>query len=153
MAATAEEETSVVPSDYQAYICAISAPWTLPRSICDLAVQEEAQIAAQITALNNILPPSTAPRDTFDELVAKWRRDTDHISSITKTVMHPCYQTIMAMGPPAVTLILKELRDRGGHWFWALRFITQQNPADGCVEFDAARLVWLEWGRREGYIP
>ena len=153
MAATAEEETKVVPSDYQGSICATSALWTLPWSIFDLAAQEEAQIAAQITALNNIPLPSTAPRNTFNELVAKWRRDTDHISSITKTVMHPCYQTIMAMGPPALPLILKELRDRGGHWFWALRFITRQNPAEGCVEFDAARLAWLEWGRREGDIP
>jgi len=110
------------------------------------------QVTAQVAAPNIIVISIAAPRDTFNELVAKWRRDTDHISSITKTVMHPCYQTIMAMGRPAVPLILEELRDRGGHWFWALRFITQQNPADGCVEFDAARGAWLEWGRRESYI-
>lgn len=152
MAATAEEEPRVAPSDYQGYICATSAQWTLLQSIVDLAAQAEAQIGARAGALSNFPLPSTAPRDTFQELVAKWRRDTDHISSITKTVMHPSYQQIMGMGPPVVPLILEELRDRGGHWFWALRFITRQNPADGGIEFDAARQAWLKWGRSEGYI-
>src|SRR5712691_5284404 len=99
MPAATEEETKVGPSDYQSSICTISAQWTLLQSIVDLAAQAEAQIGARAGALNNIPLPSTAPQDTFKELVAKWRRDTDHISSITKTVMDPSYQKIMGMGP------------------------------------------------------
>jgi hypothetical protein len=152
MLAATEEETKVGPSDYQSFVCTTSAQWALLQSLVDLAVQAEAQIGTRAGALDNIPLPSTAPRDTFKELVAKWRHDTDHISSITKTVMDPSYQQIMGMGPPVVPLILEELRDHGGHWFWALRFITRQNPADGCIEFDAACRAWLKWGRSEGYI-
>jgi len=91
-------------------------------------------------------------RAQFDALVRQWRQDTDHISSLTKTVMHPSYQSIIGMGRPAVPMILDELKNRGGHWFWALRAITQQNPANGCIEFEAARSAWLEWGKSGGHI-
>ena len=145
MAVTSVEEGRLVASAYQSRLAMATGAF-------ELAGQAAAQLVARGAGRSAIAGETVPPRDLFNDLVTRWRRETDHISSITKTVMHRDYQTIIGMGPRAVPLILEELRDRGGHWFWALRSITRGNPADGCVQFDAARLAWLEWGRREGYL-
>lgn len=84
-------------------------------------------------------------RDQFDRLVKEWRRETAHISSVAKTSMHPAYQTIIGMGKEALPFIFEELERRGGHWFWALRFITQEDPASGCSDLESAKAAWLSW--------
>ena len=98
------------------------------------------------------LAPGDQTRANFKRLAEEWRRETSLVSSMTKTVMHPAYQKIIGMGPLALPLILEDLRDQGGHWFWALRAITQENPADGHITFEGARRVWLEWGKARGHI-
>lgn len=67
--------------------------------------------------------------------------------------MHPAYQQIIGMGRTAIPYILEELAERGGHWFWALRAITGENPVDGSDQGDVEKmkLAWLQWGVREGY--
>lgn len=87
----------------------------------------------------------TTLRSEFDGLVRKWRRETDLVSSITKTSMHPAYQAIIGMGEKALPLIFDELEHRGGHWFWALQAITRADPAHGQGDFDAAKRAWLDW--------
>ena len=42
--------------------------------------------------------------------------------------MHPAYQQIVGMGRSAVPFILKELANGPGHWFWALRAISGEDP-------------------------
>jgi hypothetical protein len=66
--------------------------------------------------------------------------------------MHPAYQAIIGMGPAALPLIFREPEMRGGHWLWALRAITEEDPSRGHPDFDVARRVWLAWGRDHGYI-
>jgi hypothetical protein len=44
--------------------------------------------------------------------------------------MHPAYQRIIGMGPVVLPLILREMQERGGHWFWALRAISEEDPVD-----------------------
>jgi len=66
----------------------------------------------------------------FEDLVFWWIKETSASSSLLKKVIHPAYQRIMAKGPSVIPLILKEMKRRPGHWFWALEYLTEgQNPA------------------------
>ena len=94
----------------------------------------------------------TELKRTFNALAEKWKRETRHISSITKTSMHPAYQQIIGMGEPAVPLILQELKQNGGHWLWALHAITREDPTQEEDDFDGAVQSWLNWGRSRGHI-
>jgi hypothetical protein len=85
-------------------------------------------------------------------LSERWLEETRPFSSVSDMVMHPAYQRIMAMGQPAVPLILRDLRDRSSHWLYALRFIAGRDVAEGAETIPAARAAWLAWGRENGYI-
>lgn len=90
----------------------------------------------------------------FRKHADQWYEDTAVSSSFTDMVMHQSYQGIIGMGPKAVPMLLKELRTRPAHWFWALRSITGENPV---ADEDAGRLLrmrdaWLDWGKRRGLI-
>jgi hypothetical protein len=76
--------------------------------------------------------PAAPTKDTeglFQELANQWRRETAHLSLAIKKVTHPAYQRIIGLGLDAVPLILRELQRRSGHWFWALKAITGEDPA------------------------
>lgn len=90
----------------------------------------------------------------FQSLVKRWRDETSHISSYTDRVLHPAYQELIGMGHVAVPLMLQEMKERGGHWFWALRAITGQNPVS---PEDAGKIrkmteCWLQWGKQRGLL-
>jgi type I restriction-modification system DNA methylase subunit len=82
----------------------------------------------------------------------RWRRQTQHMSSLTKMVSHPSYQAIIEMGDRAVPLLLEELRDRPDHWLVALNKITGQDPAEPKSTFSEAVESWLSWGRQRRYL-
>ena len=67
-------------------------------------------------------------------------------------VLHSAYQSIIAMGRPAVPLVLEELKSRRGHWFWALHFMTGADPVPKGANIESARDAWLKWGRQKGYM-
>jgi hypothetical protein len=79
----------------------------------------------------------------FKILAARWERETAHLSVLKRKVLHPAYQEIIGMGPPAVPLILEELSERPNHWMWALRSITGQDPAPDNATFDEAVNAWI----------
>jgi hypothetical protein len=87
----------------------------------------------------------------FARLTEQWRRDTILYSSPVEIALHPSYQQIIGFGPRAIPLILRDLAQRGGHWFWALRAITGEDPASEQTSMPGAARAWLEWGRRNGY--
>src|SRR6266542_5554893 len=78
----------------------------------------------------------------FQDLAQKWRKETKHISSLTKAILHPAYQRIIGMGPVAIKFILRELEERPHHWFWALESITGDNPVQPEDDFDGAVKAW-----------
>ena len=94
------------------------------------------------------------PDEEFQILAEVWRRETGMLSSMTKKLEHPAYQKIIAMGPTAVPLILKELVDRPGHWYEALKAIVGESPvpAEEQSDIKKVREAWLNWGRERGYI-
>ena len=84
----------------------------------------------------------------FLELAEQWHRETDFYSMSWQICDHPAYQEIIAMGEVALPWILRDLEDRGGQWFQALREITGQSPI---AEADRGRIpkmtaAWLRWG-------
>lgn len=101
--------------------------------------------------------PSTEPsrvvssaRPQFNSLVAKWHEETDHLSSLTDIVLNFNYQRIIGMGSAALPFIFEELRTNGGHWFWALRAITGEDPVppQDRGNMQSMKNAWLEWWRK-----
>jgi hypothetical protein len=90
----------------------------------------------------------------FERLAAEWRSATAHQSSVTQRSMHPSYQEIIALGPPAIPLILRTLDRTEEHWFWALRVLCGVDPVppEEAGNVPAMRAAWLEWGRQRGYL-
>jgi|CZKY01.1.fsa_nt_gi hypothetical protein len=90
----------------------------------------------------------------FKELVARWREETKTISSTTDRALHSAYQDIIGMGKPVLPLIFREMDRNGGHWFWALRHITRENPVppQDAGNIKNMREAWLRWGREQHYL-
>jgi type I restriction enzyme M protein len=88
----------------------------------------------------------------FGLLAEQWRRETGPYSSISRKVQHPAYQKIIAMGEPALPLILREMRDRPAHWFTALRAIAKSPPENEGADIGRATATWLKWGQERGYL-
>ncbi len=89
----------------------------------------------------------------FNSLVAQWKPDTEVTSSVTEMVLHPAYQEIIALGPRAIPLLLRELERELDHWFWALRVLAREDPVPEKYRgnMPAMREAWLAWGRSRGY--
>jgi hypothetical protein len=90
----------------------------------------------------------------FRELAKRWREETKTLSSTTDRAMHSAYQDIIGMGERVVPLILREMQEHGGHWFWALRHITRQNPVrpEDAGKIQRMTEAWLRWGRENHYL-
>lgn len=89
----------------------------------------------------------------FSELANQWRRETGHMSIMSDMILHPAYQRIIGMGIDVVPLILRELSQEPGHWFWALKSITGANPVKPEDKGRVKKMAeaWLDWGRQHGY--
>ncbi|GEM_PF-1384769 len=115
-------------------------------------------LKARIASICQLVSLTTSVEKRFKTLVKQWRAETGMLSSIAEKTMHPAYLQIISMGPMALPLVLKELRDRGGHWYYCLEALAnvlgKPNPGLGDDSGDMARLkaVWLDWGEREGYL-
>jgi hypothetical protein len=93
-------------------------------------------------------------RQAFETLAAKWRRETIMLSSSSEKVLHPAYQRIIGLGPAVIPLVLRELEQHGGHWFWALRALTGENPVkpEDVGQVRKMTEAWLEWGKQWGLV-
>ena len=132
-----------------------------PRYIIDL-VKRVTAISVRTVEIVNRLPylrfdddadlPPPDP-ETFRKLADQWEEDTIYLSNLRQAARHPAHQEILDMGAAAVPLILKRLKDKGGHWFSTLRTITAADPvtAEDRGNVPAMTAAWLEWGKRNGY--
>jgi hypothetical protein len=109
--------------------------------------------AKRLRAKFGLLSEAEKRRPEFNLLAEQWRNETRFTSSADQKILHPAYQSIIAMGRAAVPLVLEELQNHRGHWFWALRFMTGHNASPESENVNAAREAWLEWGRHEGLLP
>jgi len=69
-------------------------------------------------------------------------------------VNHPAYQAIVALGPPVVPLLLRDLKREPAHWFEALKAITGEDPVQSrdWGKIGAMTAAWLAWGRTRGLV-
>ncbi len=98
-----------------------------------------------------IEPPD---RERFRELADQWEVETVLLSNSDQAAIHSAYQEIISMGEPVVPLILERMKSQGGHWFHALREITNANPVqpDDRGNVVAMKAAWLQWGEDNGYV-
>ena len=98
--------------------------------------------------------PTPEQEQEFRRLVVQWRREVMHLSSTTARVSHPAYKKITQMGRDVVPLLLRELLERGGHWFSALEAITKDDPVKPEDSGNVPKMskAWIEWGRERGYL-
>lgn len=90
----------------------------------------------------------------FNALTERWRMETRQLSSDSDIAGKFAYHQIIGMGERVLPLIFRELQERGGRWYWALRAITRQNPVRPEERGNVRRMtdVWLQWGRDQGYV-
>jgi hypothetical protein len=90
----------------------------------------------------------------FEALSAEWKEATAFLSSSTAMVAHPAYQAVIALGPPVVPFLLRDLEREHIHWFEALRAITGEDPVprDRWGHIPAMTSAWLDWGREHSLI-
>jgi hypothetical protein len=90
----------------------------------------------------------------FSALAEEWRNATMLSSSSTDRLSHPAYLKIIGMGPAAIPLILRELEQHGGHWFLALRSITDADPVqpEDAGKIKTMAEAWIRWGKQNGYL-
>jgi hypothetical protein len=85
----------------------------------------------------------------FIELARKWKEETAGFSSIISISLNGNYQRIIAKGFKIVPLILRELQIQPDHWFWALTYLTDENPVKEEDEGNIEKMAdaWIRWGK------
>jgi hypothetical protein len=93
-------------------------------------------------------------RQWFSALAGEWHRETAGHSSMTMRKRHPAYQKIVDLGPAALPLLLRALRDMPDIWFPMLIEITKANPVKREDRGDYRKMAdaWTTWGREKGYV-
>ncbi len=87
------------------------------------------------------------PLFRFYSLKSEWEKDTLLLSSVTEICTHPAYQQIIGMGIAALPFIFYELAKEPGHWFWALKSITGEDPVPSEKRGRMRDMtdIWLRW--------
>jgi hypothetical protein len=100
------------------------------------------------------LPDRSAFEREFDRLAAEWKEHGEYLSSPTAIANLPAYRAIIAMGKPALPLILRDLQKEPDLWFMALKRIAGESPVRKADRGNIVRMTeaWLQWGREHGLI-
>jgi hypothetical protein len=93
-------------------------------------------------------------RPVFEEYARRWHEDVRHLSSTTKRTHHFSPLAIVAMGRPAIPLLLEALAEGEGDWDIALAEITGFCAPSAAVagRMGDIRAAWLGWGQAAGWI-
>lgn len=113
-------------------------------------------LRTHVASVSQVVADSLEER--FRTQADKWRRETEHVSSPSQMMTHPSYQAILGMAQgheeEMIRLMLLDLRDNRTPWFWALSYLTHDNPIE---HSDAGRLdkmikAWVDWGKARGKL-
>ena len=91
----------------------------------------------------------------FRDLANQWAELTAYRSNMSALRRHPLFDEIVALGEPAIPLILRELeRKPSVPWFGLLATMTGENAVPPELAGRVAEMAgsWLAWGRRQGYL-
>lgn len=121
--------------------------------VVDNYISWEILLGESVSLLQRETAAEKELREKFSELAETWKEETKFLSSISDIIIHPAHMQIIAMGPKAVSLILNRLKEEADLWFWALHFITGENPITQDIRGNVKAMseAWLEWGRKNGY--
>jgi hypothetical protein len=99
-------------------------------------------------------PTTESIGEKFKEHADKWERETAHLSSPNQMMMHPSYQAILGMGDKVVPLLLRDLQNKRRPWFWALSYLTTENPINpsDAGKMDKMIAAWVRWGKAKGLL-
>ena len=111
---TGNPETDQLPSNFQ-------------EAIEQLSLSEESAIPFGIASLHGHSRQQTELATTFYQLVEQWKTETRGISSTEQLSLHPAYQQIIGMGPNVIPLLLRELENNSGRWFWLSKQLVVKN--------------------------
>jgi hypothetical protein len=122
---------------------------------CNTSAEEDYVVLPKFDPSISFLPISAVLNDdetTFQELATRWKRETSDFSVLSRRYSHQSYLAILAMGRPAVPLILRALQREPDRWFDALQTLTGENPAEDSATFDEAVRRWIAWGIAHKHI-
>lgn len=93
-------------------------------------------------------------QEQFRTWADSWHGETDALSNPSRITGNETYLQIIALGRAAIPFILRDLQERGGDWYKALRTLSNANPVPPEHEGYPAQMDddWLAWGRQQGYI-
>ena len=88
----------------------------------------------------------------FGHLLARWKTETEHTSSIEDIAFSPAMNEIVAMGRKVLPIVFAQLRDEASFLFLAAARITGENPAPSGLQGDVHAIseAWLRWAERTG---
>lgn len=115
----------------------------------------ERVLSVWVSAAEKLLSPeNTRIGEKFVELANRWHDETDHLSSPSRITDNDSYLKIISMGESVIPFILRDLKERGGNWYRALRILsgTDQVPIEDRGDAPRMKESWLRWGRNRGYI-
>ena len=102
--------------------------------------------------------PSTPAAEGVEQrvvhLLARWREETAYLSSSPHLTGHQAYQELIALGPPALPFLFRDLEQtRDGHLSKALAAITGARPvpAEDRGQIRTVADAWLDWARENAY--
>lgn len=105
------------------------------------------------------LVPSLAPKppdvaDQFRTLASRWLSERSRGADVESLTDTPAYRAIIALGRPAVPLLLAELGRKVDHWFPALHAITGEDPVppESQGQMKSMAAAWRRWGQARGYL-
>ncbi len=109
-----------------------------------------------------VKPKATAAivslEERFRKQADKWRRETEHLSSPSQMIMHSSYQAILGMAQDdkqeIIRLMLRDLQENRTPWFWALSYLTQDNPIQRSEvgKLDKMIKAWVDWGKARNML-
>jgi hypothetical protein len=107
------------------------------------------EITMSETAIRLPISEPNTIDEQFARLVAVWKEETLPLSSSVQMTAHPAYQAIIALGPPVIPLLLRELEQNPDHWFAALRTLTGANPVQPEQQGRVNEMAdaWLQWAK------
>lgn len=125
----------------------------IDKYVAELKDEGESVVAGELCA-----PTESTLAERFRGQADKWRRDTEHLSSPTQMMMHPSYQAVLGMAlenkKEIIRLLIIDLQQHRNEWFWALSFLTQENPItpSDAGKMDRMIAAWVNWGRAKRII-
>jgi hypothetical protein len=117
----------------------IKVRWENPPHYERLAIADE--VASQSPTLEQ----------RFLDQAQQWEDETGHLSSPSQRMVHPSYQAIIGMAQAhkdeMIRLMIKDMKESRRHWFWALSYLTQDNPIkpEDAGRIDRMIDAWVRW--------